>query len=473
MLEKDEIVIFYTDDGAGWSYGAQMSEPYAEGWFPTEYAQPITKDTAQSNENDLIDKRAILTNAISGRYRHWRSSDHWVWLEVDIAAGRAAYVNRGHIQATLTLQNVTKSSFSIAWHVASWCKALFELHQEGLLEKGKYVWRKLDPDGPDPSDELGTLLLAQAQASFSIHRVDLLGNGERLILVASCENKNDELFKTCRETLYHDVFAWGQVDLEKEWSGSSAVEDLKRAIGKCRDYGFVASHFEGETAVGIGSKLEKRKAAAKTALALNLAMNAKLDCVCNGGLLYQVAEHIRSLAPIGKQDQTLPYATETAMDHPRNTMDQPNANYSRLGLDYRAEPSTVDEVSHIASDEPLLIVEAEQIQTNPGINLASLPMHERVVSVDDILYSQPSCGVAFKEGNTLRQLVEELHSGMHNPLTAPFLKLELIQRKDKLYSNDNRRLYCLKRYRDEIQEPVHIRARVYVAHSPSSLRALH
>ena len=109
----------------------------------------------------------------------------------------------------------------------------------------------------------------------------------------------------------------------------------------------------------------------------------------------------------------------------------PSADHFALGLKHEDEPLTVNEASRAAPDEPVATVEAEQIQTSPGIDVASLPIYERDVSVDDVLYSQQSCGVAFGRGTTLRQLVEELHAGSRNPLASPVLKLELIQRGDR------------------------------------------
>ena len=86
----------------------------------------------------------------------------------------------------------------------------------------------------------------------------------------------------------------------------------------------------------------------------------------------------------------------------------------------------------------------------------------RTVSVDEIFHSQQSCGITFTFGGTLRQLVEELHSGLHNPLSAPFLLLEVVQYDDLLFSNDNRGLFCLKKYREESGQLVYVRARVTV-----------
>ena len=170
------------------------------------------------------------------RGKNSSSNDDWKWLKVDIEASTATYMDGNQIVASLALRQVTDSSFTINWHVASWLDALFELNVEGLLEKGMYVWKNMaqvNSDGPNQRPELDNLLLAEAQAAFSYHQVDLLGIGERLVLTASCENKNDVLFKTCREILYHDVFGCRQVELEMSTmnlDGSVVNANLKKGI---------------------------------------------------------------------------------------------------------------------------------------------------------------------------------------------------------------------------------------------------
>ena len=226
---------------------------------------------------------------------------------------------------------------------------------------------------------------------------------------------------------------------------------VQRHVECCQNHvwgTFLTGHFEGEAALGFGSNLEKRKAAAKTSLPFTRAIKAKLDCVCSGGHLFRVAEHIRALAQ-----------TEGAVVQRWSSVQGGRAHSVddyRWRLEQLMETPTL-EMSRNALVATAATTEAEQIQTDLRMQIGSLPMSDRIVSIDNLLYSQQSCGVTFRDGSPLRQLVEELHSGLHDPLTSSFLQLEVIHRDGKLFSNDNRRLYCLKRYRDEIRQPVQVR----------------
>ncbi|CAE7947479.1 dis3l2 [Symbiodinium sp. KB8] len=83
------------------------------------------------------------------------------------------------------------------------------------------------------------------------------------------------------------------------------------------------------------------------------------------------------------------------------------------------------------------------------------------IPVDEVLYTQESCGTLFSDGQrSLQQLVEELVEGRHDPLTSEFLWLEAVSKRGKLFSNDNRRLWCLKEYQRRCGREVWIRIRV-------------
>ena len=70
--------------------------------------------------------------------------------------------------------------------------------------------------------------------------------------------------------------------------------------------------------------------------------------------------------------------------------------------------------------------------------------------VEDLEYTQPSCGKCFKNGAPLEHLIDDLNSGRVDPLKHPNLQLEVVEvkrgGKARYYSNDNRRLYCLKQH---------------------------
>ena len=92
-----------------------------------------------------------------------------------------------------------------------------------MLEKGEYIWRKLATGDPDPLEEFDRFLLEQACAALECRRTGT----DRLVLIVSCDDRNDALFKACREMCYDDVFASAKVDFEKEDSGSPLIAMLK------------------------------------------------------------------------------------------------------------------------------------------------------------------------------------------------------------------------------------------------------
>eukprot|EP00931_Biecheleriopsis_adriatica_P022490 TRINITY_DN14437_c0_g1_i1.p1 TRINITY_DN14437_c0_g1~~TRINITY_DN14437_c0_g1_i1.p1 ORF type:complete len:314 (-),score=38.47 TRINITY_DN14437_c0_g1_i1:21-962(-) len=77
-----------------------------------------------------------------------------------------------------------------------------------------------------------------------------------------------------------------------------------------------------------------------------------------------------------------------------------------------------------------------------------LEMHK----VDNVLYSQSGCSRNFRDGRSLEDLISELNRGEHDPLTTDFLTLNCVRISEKIYSYDNRRLYCLKQFQKQMQE---------------------
>eukprot|EP00931_Biecheleriopsis_adriatica_P080050 TRINITY_DN53408_c0_g1_i1.p1 TRINITY_DN53408_c0_g1~~TRINITY_DN53408_c0_g1_i1.p1 ORF type:complete len:482 (+),score=69.67 TRINITY_DN53408_c0_g1_i1:94-1539(+) len=73
------------------------------------------------------------------------------------------------------------------------------------------------------------------------------------------------------------------------------------------------------------------------------------------------------------------------------------------------------------------------------------------VEVSQLRYSQRTCGRYFRDGRLCRDLLRDLRSGKVDPLSAGFMKLSVIQKRDRhgnlaLFSTDNRRLWCLKKF---------------------------
>eukprot|EP00929_Paragymnodinium_shiwhaense_P119199 TRINITY_DN9107_c0_g1_i2.p1 TRINITY_DN9107_c0_g1~~TRINITY_DN9107_c0_g1_i2.p1 ORF type:complete len:513 (+),score=58.82 TRINITY_DN9107_c0_g1_i2:138-1676(+) len=88
------------------------------------------------------------------------------------------------------------------------------------------------------------------------------------------------------------------------------------------------------------------------------------------------------------------------------------------------------------------------------------PARIATVEIDSLMYSQENCGQWFQDGRPLWQLVEELGAGKHDPLTARFLQLEVVEKRGHLYSNDNRRLWCLKQHKMRTRADVYVRVRI-------------
>jgi len=89
------------------------------------------------------------------------------------------------------------------------------------------------------------------------------------------------------------------------------------------------------------------------------------------------------------------------------------------------------------------------------------------IEVDQLFYSQWSIKPHFKCGRTLDSLVDALKRGEVR-LTDEFLTLEVVEWKMwdqggktmRLFSTDNRRLYCLKDYKKWLEQPVRVKCRV-------------
>ena len=125
------------------------------------------------------------------------------------------------------------------------------------------------------------------------------------------------------------------------------------------------------------------------------------------------------------------------------------ANSSEVG-----QPS-IDERPNLPAPHPPMNVQIDEA-SNYEI---------KKVLVDDVSFTQENCGRKFKDGRSLEQLVAELHAGKHDPLRSEFLCLEALWKRDRngthrLYSNDNRRLWCLKEFQSQSGKHVYMRIRL-------------
>ena len=84
----------------------------------------------------------------------------------------------------------------------------------------------------------------------------------------------------------------------------------------------------------------------------------------------------------------------------------------------------------------------------------------QILFVGEIEYTQASIKAEFRDGRPLEQLISDLHRGKVDP--GRDLELEVVEYGGKYYSNDNRRLYCLKEYQENVHWNVKVAAKVYV-----------
>lgn len=88
----------------------------------------------------------------------------------------------------------------------------------------------------------------------------------------------------------------------------------------------------------------------------------------------------------------------------------------------------------------------------------------RRIEVGDLYYSQKKMSSTFRDGRSFDDLVDALDNGEVDPETAPFLKLEVVERpwsgKYRLFCSDNRRLWCLKKHKENMGDLVFVHCHV-------------
>jgi hypothetical protein len=122
----------------------------------------------------------------------------------------------------------------------------------------------------------------------------------------------------------------------------------------------------------------------------------------------------------------------------------------------------------IASQPESLDLAFEILKMKSAAKDIKLEAHgaQEEVYVDQLEYTQASCGKCFKNGWPLQKLIDELNSGEVDPLRHPDLELEVVRklhgRHYRYYSNDNRRLYCLKEHQQHVEpRKVRVSAKLY------------
>lgn len=85
--------------------------------------------------------------------------------------------------------------------------------------------------------------------------------------------------------------------------------------------------------------------------------------------------------------------------------------------------------------------------------------------VEKVLFSQKKISSHFQDGRPLEKLIEQLHRGEVDVMTAPFLILHAIEADGRVYALANRRLACLKEFQKHTHGQVLVRLRVTRASS--------
>ena len=82
---------------------------------------------------------------------------------------------------------------------------------------------------------------------------------------------------------------------------------------------------------------------------------------------------------------------------------------------------------------------------------SGIQIEDRMLNINEVEYTQASIGCRFQNGLWLEQLIDDLDSGRVDPCTHENMRLEVVLHKGKYFSNDNRRLFCLKKHQENQQ----------------------
>eukprot|EP00438_Fugacium_kawagutii_P002515 Skav203250 [mRNA] locus=scaffold1235:3834:5702:- [translate_table: standard] len=113
---------------------------------------------------------------------------------------------------------------------------------------------------------------------------------------------------------------------------------------------------------------------------------------------------------------------------------------------------------HLARD-PRLAYEVLEKRWSADRNDLNMRTEDRNLCVTDIEFTQSSIARRFRDGRPLQDLIYDLDQGNVDPCTH--LKLEVVRYNNKYYSNDNRRLFCLKEHQKGVHWNVKVRAEVF------------
>eukprot|EP00408_Alexandrium_pacificum_P053166 CAMPEP_0171242158 /NCGR_PEP_ID=MMETSP0790-20130122/45519_1 /TAXON_ID=2925 /ORGANISM="Alexandrium catenella, Strain OF101" /LENGTH=258 /DNA_ID=CAMNT_0011708895 /DNA_START=60 /DNA_END=832 /DNA_ORIENTATION=- len=90
-----------------------------------------------------------------------------------------------------------------------------------------------------------------------------------------------------------------------------------------------------------------------------------------------------------------------------------------------------------------------------------LRVYERIAFVRDLRYTRDRLPARFDDGRPLQELLGELRSSRVVASSAPFLVLNVVHFKGRLFCLDNRRLWCLRQFQTQASHEVRVRVRAH------------
>lgn len=135
-------------------------------------------------------------------------------------------------------------------------------------------------------------------------------------------------------------------------------------------------------------------------------------------------------------------------------IEPPNLQHGLAGLEVYGDPFTFDKMLDILRSRYL------HVKEEPGASGAMAPgclatnqSYVEIVDVDNVLQTHGSISSQFRDGRCFDLLIGDLDAGRIDPLSTPFLKLDVVSWPGVGFmSLHNRRLFCLKRHQDNVRQ---------------------
>ena len=146
---------------------------------------------------------------------------------------------------------------------------------------------------------------------------------------------------------------------------------------------------------------------------------------------------------IQREDALLPPTTDTALYAEPEAIAVRAAMWLEGRQMIASQPESLELAWEILSAQAAAKGSEVKIEADPDL---------RDLKVGQIEYTQESIGECFKDGRSLEALISDLDHSRVDPCSCKDLQLEVIERDGKYFSNDNRRLYCLKRHQEHMDQ---------------------